>query len=570
MKIPFIDLGNSKEIATLKTEIEHLQKQVAEASGFIREIENGNLQIEASIELNNSEIGTTLISMRKHLLKIAQEESERTWANTGLAKFSDILRNKKSLDLRSLADEILMNLIKYIGANQGMIFILEEESQQEAYLESVACYAYDRKKFLNKRVLLGEGLTGQCVLEKQTIYLTDIPNDYVEITSGLGESTPRAVFICPLLVNEKVFGVIELGSFEEIQVYKQEFIIKLAENIASSIKNVKDVEKTQNLLNMSQMQSEALRAQEEEMRQNMEEMQATQEEMERKGTELSSAIAESESIIKGLNLKMGIIEFTPEGKILTANQNFLKSVNYSLSDIRGQMHRKFVPEEIVASAEYQTFWSQLAAGVSNSGIFKHINSEGKIIWLNAVYNPIVDGSGKVVKVTKFASDITAEREREEQTKKALEEIKLLKDVADETVFNLKVREDVFGMTTILSESDSFGNIIYANSKLAEVSKYSMDEMIGKPHNIFRHSDMPKELFALLWKAIQKGETFNGIVKNKAKDGSHYWVEGCFIPIKDEKGNLLKYVGARYHIQNEALALSKYNEQAKKLALPILK
>jgi PAS domain S-box-containing protein len=702
--------GGFRELKELRLQTEKLvsnqMKLIEEASGFIKEIEKGNLAENISEQLTNNELGNSLLSMQKHLARIATEEQERTWVNTGLAKFSDILRNKESMDLKDLSDNILMNLVKYVNANQGAIFVLEDSLKGEEHLHIIACYAYDRRKYLNKRIEIGEGLAGQCILEKEAIYITDLPAEYIHITSGLGGANPRSVLICPLLINEKIFGVIELASFEEIPNYKMDFIKRLGENIASSIKNVKDNEKTLLLLSASQQQSEELRAQEEEMRQNMEEMQATQEEMGRKNEEIARNAAESQGMLKGINttmatieftpdgyvtnananflesmkctldeikgkhhknfvpkevqmtsdyetfwsrlasgipisgifrrislkgetvwlnaiynpifnekdevikvvkfatditleqemlaenkgilnginVTMATIEFTPDGTVLTANNNFLKSMKCTLDEIKGKHHRNFVPKHLLVTDEYKVFWSNLASGISNSGVFERVNAQKEIVWLNAIYNPIFNANGDVVKVIKFATDITAEKKKEEEIKQLLEEsraqeeeirqnleeMQTLKEGTEKLLEEIKVREDVFGITTILSESDLFGTIIYANQKLTDISKYETDELIGKPHNIFRHPDMPKELFRLLWETIKKGQTFKGIVKNRAKDGSHYWVDGCFVPVKDSQGKVVKYVGARYHIENEEMALKLYNEQALRLGLPVLK
>src|SRR5690606_22863268 len=132
--------------------------------------------------------------------------------------------------------------------------------------------------------------------------------------------------------------------------------------------------------------------------------------------------------------------------------------------------------------------------------------------------------------------------------------------------DLEIREQVFGLTTILSESDTFGTITLVNDKLCLVSGYSREELIGKPHNVFRHPDMPRELFARFWDTIKKGNTFQGIIKNKCKDGSHYWVDATIMPVKDSEGKIVKYVGARYHIKDDEFALAMYNEQAKTLGL----
>lgn len=258
-----------KQTAEFTADYEKLNQQSAAAAQFIVELQQGDLNAALPEILEESALGTALRSMRDHLNKIAKEEQQRNWLNAGLAHFSDILRNKESLEFQELTDQILSNLVRYVNANQGALFTLEH-ADGEAYLEMISCYAYDKKKHLHKRFELGTGLAGQCALERQTIYLRQVPHNYVNITSGLGEATPRSMLIAPLLINERVFGVLELASFEEVTPNQINFINKLAENIAAAIKNVKDNATTLAMLQASKQQAEELRSQEEEMRQNME------------------------------------------------------------------------------------------------------------------------------------------------------------------------------------------------------------------------------------------------------------------------------------------------------------
>jgi transcriptional regulator with GAF, ATPase, and Fis domain len=138
-----------------------------------------------------------------------------------------------------------------------------------------ACYAWDKKKFLNHKIHKGEGLAGQSWQEGDLIYLTEVPQNYIRITSGLGDANPTSVLIVPLKVKRQIFGVVEIASFGQFQDFEIEFVQKIAESIASTISSVKINARTQRLLEESQEMTEQMRAQEEEMRQNMEELQAT-------------------------------------------------------------------------------------------------------------------------------------------------------------------------------------------------------------------------------------------------------------------------------------------------------
>jgi transcriptional regulator with GAF, ATPase, and Fis domain len=226
-------------------------------------------------------------------IEAAKKDSERRqWSSQGLAMFADLLRAHHG-DSQKMFDNILSNLVKYIGANQGALFLIEGENENRS-LQQVATYAYDRKKYIQKTVPVGEGVLGQAVLEKSPVYMTAVPTQYIQITSGLGDAPPRSLLVSPLIVNEEVFGVIELASFQKIESHVQEFVGRIGESIASTISTVRVSEKTKTLLEELQQQTEEMKSQEEEMRQNMEELVATQEEMQRKEQEYLQRIKELE------------------------------------------------------------------------------------------------------------------------------------------------------------------------------------------------------------------------------------------------------------------------------------
>ena len=147
---------------------------------------------------------------------------------------------------------------------------------------------------------------------------------------------------------------------------------------------------------------------------------------------------------------------------------------------------------------------------------------------------------------------------QEQMARQLEENIQIKDL-------LEARESVLAQTTILSESDLHGTITFVNPKFIEVSGFSSDELIGKGHNVVRHPDMPKALFKIMWNTIKSGRPFRGIVKNRKKNGGHYWVDATIVPIF-QNGTIIKYIGARYHIQNEEMAELLFEQQLERVGI----
>ncbi|MDR0384922.1 MAG: GAF domain-containing protein, partial [Prevotellaceae bacterium] len=243
----------------------------------------------------NDELGKAMLSMRDSLIKAEkekmarqQEDDKRNWVTTGVAKFAEILRSNHD-DLAELSNNVISNLLKYIHAIQGGIFIVNDDDSDHTFLELQAFYAYERKKYLHKEIEIGEGLVGTCYLEKEPIYITQVPKDYMSVTSGLGDDAPRALFLVPLKVNNMIYGIMEIASFQVLEPYEREFVEKVSESIASTISSVKVNVRTQKLLETAKLQSEEMAYQEEELRQNLEELQATQEEMNRKQTAAETA-----------------------------------------------------------------------------------------------------------------------------------------------------------------------------------------------------------------------------------------------------------------------------------------
>jgi hypothetical protein len=226
-----------------------------------------------------------------------KKDDARNWVSKGVNEMIGILQAGE--DMSKIYDKLLSSLVKYTDMNQGAFFIVEEDEETgESSLKLVSCYAYDRKKFIEKRIGAGDGLLGQAFMEGEINYLRDIPPDFVRITSGLGEATPRHLAIIPVKTNRKVEGLFELASFKALDEHHFELFNKLGETLAAYISNNRVNERTKILLQKAQVMSEELKANEEEMRQNMEELTATQEAMTRKEQEYQDRISELESALE--------------------------------------------------------------------------------------------------------------------------------------------------------------------------------------------------------------------------------------------------------------------------------
>ncbi|WP_020527873.1 GAF domain-containing protein [Flexithrix dorotheae] len=435
-----------ENLQNLSLHLESLSTEINAATEFVKNIENGKLNTTfEGFENDESNLISALIKMQQHLQKIAEEEKERNWSTEGLANFVEILRNNHDNDLSVLCDEIISSLVKYMGANQGGLFIVNEEDNEDKYLEMVACYAYDRKKYINKRLDIGEGIVGQAYLERESIFLTEVPESFVNITSGLGEASPRSILIVPLKVNDEVFGILELASFKKFEKHEIDFLEKLGENIASSIATTKVNERTKRLLQESQMQTEQMRAQEEEMRQNNEELVATQEEMQRNQKEIENALSQTkkqaeelrekeEKIKSSQEMLQAIIDHIPQAifwkdkdlKYIGCNKLFATTAGLSS------------PKDVIGKDDFDLLWGEENAKLYREDDAKVIatkkaklgfeekqnNTEGDDRWLRTSKIPLLEDNGSVRALLGIFEDVTEAKNREIQLEEQRNELEV--------------------------------------------------------------------------------------------------------------------------------------------------
>lgn len=293
---------NNNEIGDVIKATNIFVDNLKQTANFANSIGEGKLEENFEPLGKEDNLGLALLEMREKLKDANEQDKIREWKVQGVTRFSELLRQNTD-DIELFGFNIVSELTKSIGADQGAIFSIE--SGEVDYLSMVGCYAFERRKYLNKEVLKGEGLIGQCWQEMATIHLTEIPKSYIKIKSGLGESLPAEVLVVPLIEANEIFGVIEIASFQKLDSYKIEYVEELCESIASTLKGIKVNIQTQKLLSESKEMTENMRSQEEELRQTAEEMQATTEDLENR---LREEKAEAEKTIKELKDKIRQLE----------------------------------------------------------------------------------------------------------------------------------------------------------------------------------------------------------------------------------------------------------------------
>ena len=398
--------------------IRKIAKPIADLSELITKVSQGKF-VTVTLQKGKDEIarmGEALIKMRDNLNQAAEDDRKRNWATEGLAKFADILRSR-SENISELSDSIISNLVNYMKASQGALFLINDDNTDDPFIELVACFAYNRKKYLNKRIEMGEGITGQCILEKDTIYLSDIPENYMRITSGLGEALPRNLLIVPLKLDEAIFGVVEIASFQTIAPHEIEFMQKLGESIASAISSVKVNSRTKKLLEETQVQAEQMRAQEEEMRQNMEELSATQEEMQRV---LQAAQSKEEYLNEVLNSsKDSMCTIDKSFKLISFNKAF----GESLRDLGFHAEKDMEVLDVYRGKKREkqrSYYHRALAGEHFEVIESSTRNEQEVHTVNT-YSPLKNEKDEVYAIVCFSKDITEMVQAKHRAEKAATE-----------------------------------------------------------------------------------------------------------------------------------------------------
>ena len=437
--LPDVEVVGNDEIAEMTQTLRTLVSNLDETSHFAIKIGEGNFSTEFKPRSKHDVLANSLLVMRDNLIKAENEAEERkventqrNWASQGLAEFNEVLRNAGD-DMQVLSNRVIERLVRYLDANMGGIYIVDDSDPNDIHLELTAFYAYDRLKYAKQRIEIGENLVGQCFRENETVYMTDIPKGYVHISSGLGEADPTCLVIVPLKVNAETYGIVELASFQIIEKYQVEFIEKIGETIASTIASVKINMNTNKLLEESHQKSERLAQQEAEVHKNIETLKSKIENLEELNKresvkyqklhdDFENQAETNASVIQKLNDKneqlkdelmtgqyilnnsAGYYELDAQGFFMNMNARLLNSLVMQSSELESHDIRSYMVDEESVN-NFNEALKKLADGLIYSALTKY-SFNGKIVYLNETFTPIRDEYNVLTKICVISKNIT--------------------------------------------------------------------------------------------------------------------------------------------------------------------
>ena len=255
----------------------------------------------------------------------------------------------------------------------------------------------------------------------------------------------------------------------------------------------------------------------------------------------SCALTEANAKLAAVSRSMAMIEFTPDGVVLEANENFCKAMGYSAEEVRGKHHRIFCEEAFYRSEEYARLWRDLARGEPISGTFLRLNKSGKEIWLEASYMPVLGPDRQVRSVIKVATDISARVNQDHENQSRLAAI---------------------GRSMAVIEFTPEGRVITANDNFLKTTQYSLNEVVGQHHSMFCHrAEAESQGYKNFWASLNRGEYHSHRFERKSKQGQTIFLEASYNPLFDAKGRLYKVVKFASDITQQMTTLQSAADSA---------
>lgn len=473
--IPHATNYRNKEFSPLTISMNSLKKKLTDLQNFASKVSEDELGQDIKLLGDKGSLGGALAKMRDDLKKISEENQIRYWQNNGIAKFSKIVTQYAG-DLQKLTSEVINNLVEYLAINQGGLFVIEEE-EGKLSLHLKAAYAYNKQKYLQKNIEKGQGLLGQTWNEGTSLYLQNVPPDYVEVTSGLGGATPRVLLIVPLKSKEEVHGMIEVASFEEIPAYKQELVKKVAENVGEIIAGVRINERTKRLLIESQNLAQTLQMQEEQLRENMRDLEETQFKMNFTQKELKEKEANLDAVVN--NTSHAIIAFDKDYTITVVNRS-MRQLYLDSDSIRLEVGKNMIDEMPQEDLEKHKIEYERVLSGEKFVVLRESERREQKSFFELHYNPIYGENKDTIGASIFIENITQQKQAEIHLKETQANLTSLINDTEDAIMAIDKEYKIIVANEVVKKfyQDRNKNLEEDRSVFDYISHYDTDKWKG--------------------------------------------------------------------------------------------
>ncbi|MBT1696317.1 PAS domain S-box protein [Fulvivirgaceae bacterium PWU4] len=429
----------SDEFGQMGSKVDELVYTLKGNAEFAQRIGEGKYDTAFKPASDNDLLGMSLINMRNNLIENERRDKERNWIVRGVAEISEILRMHDAID--DLGEDVIKFIIDKIGAIQGAFYVVNEDEYGKQLIEMRASYAYGRRKYLKAKFRFAEGLVGQAAAEKDTVMRTEIPDEYVTITSGiLGDQRPSCILIVPLITNEEVYGVLEFAGFKKFDPSQVKFVQELSLILARTIFNIKVNERTRRLLAESQEMSNELKEKQEVLRQNAEEMQATQEELQRSNQKLEEQIEEVNRTQKRMQL---LLENASEVITIYEEDESIRYMSPSVESILGYGQKELIGKSDIDKVHpdyrntYKEFFRKMKESPDTKITvqYEYKAKDGSYIWIESLGTNFM--SNRVIHGYILNSRDITERRRAEQEQRMRSKMQALSENSPDLITRLE-------------------------------------------------------------------------------------------------------------------------------------
>ncbi len=452
-----VEKFSNDEIGQMAETTDQLVQSLKKTAQFAHDIGEGDFTTDFQPSSKDDALGNALVNMRKSIQEAEKRDNERNWIVTGVAEIGAILREHDKL--QELGDAVSAYVTNKINAVQGAFYVVNDDDKDNTFIEMVSSYAYNKKKHLQAEFKFAEGLVGQSAIEQDTLLRTEVPYDYVTITSGLlGDRRPECLLVVPLITDEKVYGVLEFAGFEKFSSREVKFVEEISVITARTVFNIKVNERTRRLLEESQQMSNELQEQQEVLRQNAEEMQATQEELKRTNYQLEDQVAEVERTQNRMaslleNASEVITIYEQDGQIRYISPSVERILGYSQDEMIGQNDLQHIPGEGAEVFEnmFKTLLEKPDESVTVQYVYQIKN--GGEIWIEATGTNLLEDPA-VQGIILNSRDIT-ERRRAEQEERMRSKMQALSENSPDLITRLDQEGTTFYINPVIESYTGF-------------------------------------------------------------------------------------------------------------------